>query len=829
MFFKELNTNMNIKRYSFKIRLFCALIASFLISSTAFADVFSDVPTEYPYSRSIAYLKSYNIIQGYNDGTYRPDSPINRAEFLKIALGATGVPLDSNVPMGFSDTDESAWYAPYIKKAKEEGWVQGYPDGTFKPGQPINKVEALKMLGEIQDWDRLAMAEVPENAFNDTYRFSWYSPYLYFAKENDLLFEEVDYFYPGENVTRGYMAELVTRTMTKDVINYEPNKTAEDKIAEEQVVNTPSTFKMINKTFFDDLTLTADLPNVMYKNEIYVLEGTFDQDISVGDTFAFISQKNGDTTNYDHFFGTVDNGKFKIPVVFRDAGTFNLGIVPGLSGESKIAEITVLDGIPQSGTNSNADIPKSINLSFENDTTTVSWASSENNIFRIYFIQNDKINSYIVRGKKSLDILFNDFKFFDEINTTVRVYGAKTKTLFPAELTSKWAKSTDTVFKATKHNFKLSYDDSITYSTLPEKLPSVQKIYVSGTVYEPIYSHGAIITPSGDIDTFDIETDSDFIDYYGNDTIQAGSTFSFVYEPNTEGTYILEINNIEGSALVNIPIYIGKDIPLIPDFFDLQDPLETTENLNLDEARTELLNYINTERQNHGLKTVKIIPQLNTLAQNHTDDMFENNYFAHVNLQGETPEDRRIKLLIHTDVGENLALAPTVYFGHEALMRSAIHRKNILTSYWNTVGIGITKDENNNLIIAEEFSHDPWTQQDMQQFEYYLLDNVNELRTSTLQVDANLQTVARDWSNDMITQNYFSFISPAGENLIDMVQNNGITNEGRAYILKEGSIETLLEKLVEESDVTQDQWSKIGFGLTQDLWSTLYLTVIFTQ
>ena len=820
---------MNNKKHFLFLQFLSTFLITITVSSTVFASTFSDVPYSHPYSTSISFLESDKIIEGYNDGTFKPDSPINRAEFLKIALEATKVELDNTTPTGFKDVDETSWYAPYLRKAKSQGWIQGYPDGTFKPRQEINKVEALKMLGEIQQWDRLTMAEVPESSFKDTYRFSWYSPYVYFAKENNLLFEETDYLYPDQKISRGYMAELVYRTMTKNVINYQPNKTAEDKIIEEQEVKTPSLFKMIDKNYFNDLTLENDIPNVMYKNEIYILEGSFNKGVSSNDIFAFLAKDDGDSTKYTNFFGEVNNGNFRIPVVFRETGKFNLGIVPGLSGESKIAEITVLNGIPESGTELNTDIPSSISLSFKDDTTTLSWNSQQNNIFRIYFFQNEVLHSYIVRGCKSLDILFKDFKFFSEGEVKVRIYGARTKSLYPVNIISKWARSSDISFNATKHNFKLSYEDSISYSTLPEILNSAQNIYVSGITYEPIVAHGAVITPMGSIDTFDIKTDSDLLDYYGNKVIQAGSTFSFIYKPNQTGTYIIEINNTAGSAIVNIPVYIGNSIPLIPDFFDLQNPLEKSGILNLEESRNELLDYINIERQEHGLTPVKMVTQLNNLAQNHTDDMFKRDFFAHVNPDGETPDDRRIKLSIHTDVGENLALAPTIYFAHEALMRSAIHRKNILTSYWDTVGIGITKDKDGNLLVSEEFSHEPWTQQDLQEFEYYLLDNTNELRTNPLQVDGNLQEIARNWSADMINQNYFSFISPTGENLIDVVQNSGLAHEGRAYILKEGSIESLSDKLLEESDITQDQWSKIGFGLTQDLWSTLYLTVIFTQ
>ncbi|MCD6109963.1 S-layer homology domain-containing protein [bacterium] len=804
-----------------------SLIIAILASVTVFASTFSDVPYGYPYSASISFLKSSGVIDGYPDGTFKPDAQINRAEFLKIALNATNVKLDESTPTGFTDTDESAWYSPYLRKAKAEGWVKGYPDGTFKPGQAINKVEALKILGEIQNWNRLTPPEVPYASFKDTYRFVWYSPYIYFAKENNLLFKETDYFYPDQKINRGYMAELVYRTTTNNVINYEADKTVEEKIIEEKTAETPSKFKMIDKNYFDGLTLESNIPNVMYKNEIYLIKGTLTKTTNDDGILAFLSQDNNGTINYTNFIGTLHNKSFSIPIVFRKSGTFRLGIVPSLSGESKIIDITVLDGIPESGTETNDDIPRSIDLSFKNDKTTVDWDSPKNNIFRVYFMQGDKLQSYLVRDRKTLTTIFKDFKFFNEGKINVRVYGAQAKSLYPTVLNSKWASSVDFTFNAITHKFKLSYDDSITYSTLPEIIDSIQKIYVSGTTYEDIFDKGAVITPSGDIETFDITTDSQTSIHYGHEVIQSGSNFSFIYNPHETGTYILEINNTAGSALVNIPIYIGNSIPLIPDFFDLQDPLEKTSSLDLDKSRLELLDYINTSRQKYGLNPVKLVPKLDTLAQNHTDDMSRNNFFAHVNLQGETPNDRRIKLSIYTDVGENLALAPTVYFAHEALMRSAIHRKNILTSYWDTIGIGITVNNDGDLLIAEEFSHEPWTKQDMQDFEYYILDNINEQRNTPLQIDTNFQIVARNWSTDMINQNYFSFISPTGKNLTDMVQDNGLDREGRAYILKEGSIESLSQELLEKSDIMRNQWSRVGFGLTQDLWSTLYLTVIF--
>lgn len=805
------------------------IIIFFVQTNIAFGSTFTDVPITHPNEIAITYLQSNNIVQGYEDGTYRPDQPISRTEFLKIVLEGTGVTLDIDTTSGFPDIDESQWYAPYVRKAKYEGWIQGYPDGTFQPLQHINKVEALKILGEVQEWDRLDLAEVPENSYDDTYRFSWYSPYVYFAKEEGILTEETNILNPGQEISRGYMAQLMYQTIIKDVINYSGDKTAEDKINEVQEVDNPESFSTINSDYFTDVELDSNIPNTFYKNEIYILEGEITNGGTYDTIFAFLAEDNGGETTYTHFIGSVDGDHFEIPMVFRNPGTYQLGVIPGDNGESKIVPIHVLDGIPYEGTDTNSETPSGLSINFANDTTTISWNKTQNDVFRIYFMQNNNVSSYFVRDTDTLEIVYNDFKTFEEDNIKWRVYGASAESLSPVKLSSKWRQSPDMSFKAIEHNFKLTLDEAITYNSLPEKLTSTEILSVSGFTEENIFAEGAVIKPDGSIDTFDIHTPANLLSYYGNDVIPANSSFNFSYNPTQVGTYILEINDEGGSAVVNVPVYIGDGIPIIPDFFDLQDPLEITESLHLVSSRNELLSYINEERAKHGLPGVSIRDDLNGLAQAHSDDMENLNYFSHINLDGETPDDRRINYGISTEVGENLAHAPTVYFAHKALMRSAIHRQNVLDSKWDNVGLGITLSDAGYLFITEEFSHEPWTDADLEQFEYEILNGVNNNRSVSFTLNSQLRNISREWSSDMINQNFFSFTSPSGINLIDIVQGNGITSEGKAYILKEGSVKNLQEKLLQESDILESNWREIGIGVKQDNWSNLYLTVIYTE
>jgi hypothetical protein len=61
------------------------LITTLLLIPTTFAD-FTDVPKDYPYYEAINYAKENNIVNGYDDGTFRPDNKISREEFIKIII-----------------------------------------------------------------------------------------------------------------------------------------------------------------------------------------------------------------------------------------------------------------------------------------------------------------------------------------------------------------------------------------------------------------------------------------------------------------------------------------------------------------------------------------------------------------------------------------------------------------------------------------------------------------------------------------------------------------------------------------------------------------------
>ena len=109
---------------------------------------YSDVAPEAWYNNAVSTLSSMEVLSGYPDGTFKPNAPITRAEFAKIAVSffdCAGIVYDGT----FSDVAEGQWWTEYIAAAAELGLVEGYPDGTFKPQANISRAESCAIVNRV--------------------------------------------------------------------------------------------------------------------------------------------------------------------------------------------------------------------------------------------------------------------------------------------------------------------------------------------------------------------------------------------------------------------------------------------------------------------------------------------------------------------------------------------------------------------------------------------------------------------------------------------------------------------------------------------------------
>ena len=123
------------------ILIIVALLTIAQLNVFAYSDI-SDVQ----FLNKIETLSEYNIVSGYEDGTFRPDNNITRAEFCKLIMCATMNDYVDNYDKCFVDVSEDFWAEKYIYAAKSLGVVAGTTETAFEPDSNITNEQAVKMI-----------------------------------------------------------------------------------------------------------------------------------------------------------------------------------------------------------------------------------------------------------------------------------------------------------------------------------------------------------------------------------------------------------------------------------------------------------------------------------------------------------------------------------------------------------------------------------------------------------------------------------------------------------------------------------------------------------
>lgn len=180
-----------------KKALFLVLLMTFCVWANAALAIFSDVPMQHPNAKAIQFVQEQGIVSGYPDGTFKPQQLINRAEFTKIIIGAVvgQEPLE-HAGQCFPDVVSGMWFYPYVCYAERVGIISGFPDGTFQPEKNISLAEAAKIVANS--------FEFPINAGEP-----WFQPFIDALREKNALPTTLQD--PAQLLTRGEMAEIIYR------------------------------------------------------------------------------------------------------------------------------------------------------------------------------------------------------------------------------------------------------------------------------------------------------------------------------------------------------------------------------------------------------------------------------------------------------------------------------------------------------------------------------------------------------------------------------------------------------------------------------------------
>ena len=175
--------------------------------SHPFVDIDSNWSRNY-----VADLWRKGIISGRDSTHFAPDAQITRAEFTKIMLLLLKYRIPEVSPeQAFHDVEPDEWYAPYLQIAKEEGIISGYEDGSFRPNAKISRAEALSVLFRAAKVDVPSVQELTLSKFPDVNKADWYADYVEFGVSNQVVdgYQNGN-FGPQDNLTRAEAAKIAS-------------------------------------------------------------------------------------------------------------------------------------------------------------------------------------------------------------------------------------------------------------------------------------------------------------------------------------------------------------------------------------------------------------------------------------------------------------------------------------------------------------------------------------------------------------------------------------------------------------------------------------------
>jgi len=173
---------------------------------------FDDVPEGYWAKQPIDDSGTVKLVQGYPDGTFRPETSLSRAELATLLVRAKGVKLPARQARKvFKDVSPKSWAAKYIEIAYMAGLLKGYPDGTFKPNNKVTRAEGITLLARF---DKLEVTEITEKPYIDVATKHWAAPYISAAKAKGMLkFIVEEKVRPRQSLGRAETIEILAKTV----------------------------------------------------------------------------------------------------------------------------------------------------------------------------------------------------------------------------------------------------------------------------------------------------------------------------------------------------------------------------------------------------------------------------------------------------------------------------------------------------------------------------------------------------------------------------------------------------------------------------------------
>lgn len=364
----------------------------------------------------------------------------------------------------------------------------------------------------------------------------------------------------------------------------------------------------------------------------------------------------------------------------------------------------------------------------------------------------------------------------------------------------------------------------------PKTLNNTKAINLQGRLLEDLKELKVVITtPKNRIIT--IAPDVDGRDFFATIDFAQG-----------QGKYQIELvgtGKLGPEVLALFPVYVSILPPDRPRKDNIKDPQIYRSSF---QAEKVMLEHINKSRKAADLNIIKMSPQVSDIARQHSQEMSDQKYFAHISPLSGKDFSKRLEEnpeIAATLTGENIALNETVAGAHHDLMSSPAHRANILNPDFTDIGLGIALkiDRKGDILyyVTEGF-FSQIKDLELNNFQKIIFNKINEKRKNlglpTFILNNKLSNIAKEHSLDMSAHDELAF-EIKSIHLFQKVQKAGI--KFKYLSMNIFAFNNLnYEKYVNSPEIEQKQFTEVGIGLVQKNSKkfgrkAIWLTLIFAE
>jgi hypothetical protein len=164
-------------------------------------------PTDWAYDY-VQFLMAQSALSGYADGSFHPAAPVTRAQIAKMLTIGMRWPLIRPAQPTFSDVPATSWAYLYVETAVQHGVLTGYQDGTFRPNSNVTRAQLTKLLVLARGWTAL---DPPSARFSDVGPTNWAYQFVETAVDTGVVSGYADgTFRPGAPASRAQVAKILT-------------------------------------------------------------------------------------------------------------------------------------------------------------------------------------------------------------------------------------------------------------------------------------------------------------------------------------------------------------------------------------------------------------------------------------------------------------------------------------------------------------------------------------------------------------------------------------------------------------------------------------------